>query len=348
MKPIVFALVMAAAPAAFGMKYAPVNAPPILTSPVNLVLPPLVNNFTGCPSDSNTIAVGYELYLGGFRMLCADAGRVGFWTTMVEAPLVGQGASTPERFVCPSGMAFAGVQYIEGLIYPFPLCGELIPSLQSGTVTRKVLYSTNGAVVEKLSKTGDTAPGVVSCGPAGFIQTLKALRDTAGNLTGFTQICNSILTDAATKNAVSIDLAAKTVGQTYFLGRNDTQNFRVDVFNLGSATVPDSNITLELHYDGEAWQVLPFGLSCTPILAHAGLVDRIVVGERCSLGEVAVNGDAHEVTFQFKPLGPDITRPASTTPQPVVSVRVVLKDEQTQGADANAANDTAAFPVVLQ
>src|SRR5262245_31628202 len=92
---LIVTLAMMAAPAAFGnMHYAPVAATPIIT-PINL-LHPQPNNFSGCSSDSNTIAVGYEIYGTGFRMLCADAGVIGFWTTTTEGPLVGQTSSTPE------------------------------------------------------------------------------------------------------------------------------------------------------------------------------------------------------------------------------------------------------------
>jgi len=107
---LILALAVLTAPAAFGMKYATVIAIPIVNVPLDLLHPTAtVNNFSGCTSESNTIAVGYELYTGGFRMLCADAGRIGFWTTPVEGPLVGLAPQTGQRFLCPSGSALAGV-----------------------------------------------------------------------------------------------------------------------------------------------------------------------------------------------------------------------------------------------
>ena len=176
---------------------------------------------------------------------------------------------------------------------------------------------------------------------------MQASRNAAGNVTGFSGICNSILSDPVVtgKGGVNVDLAVKTVLQTAVLGRNATQFFNVDVFNLGTATIPASNITLELRFDGSAWQVLPYNMACTSILAHSGVVDRIVVGERCTLpGPVAGGGGVVPVSFLLEPLGPDATRPATTIPQPVLSVKASIIDEQLEGADVNAANNTAAFP----
>lgn len=344
---LVLTLAVLTTPAAFGMRYASSNATPIFTVPGNLINP-AVNNFSGCSSDSNTVAVGVDVYAGGFRMLCADAGRIGFWTAPVASILVGQDAQSHHRYLCPSGTALAGLQFIDGLIFPFPLCGELIPDLVNGTVSRTVLYSVNGTVVAKLSKTGDPL-GVVSCGPAGFVQTLKASRDAAGNVNGFGSVCNAIVTDPLGPKYHHVDLAVKTINQTAELGRNATQVFNVNVYNLGTVPVPASNITLELRFDGEAWQVLPFNMACTAILAHSGVVDRIVVGERCTLPSgTGVRGDVVPVSFHLEPLGPDITRPATTTPAPILSVRAILINEILEGADGDATNDTAAFPQILR
>src|ERR1041385_1213271 len=104
-------------------------------------------------------------------MLCADAGRIGFWTTPAAAALVGVVSQPSQRYLCPSGSALAGVLFIEGLIYPFPLCGELIPDFKTGSVHRTVLFSVDKTVVEKESKTAPVTPGVISCGPAGYVQT---------------------------------------------------------------------------------------------------------------------------------------------------------------------------------
>jgi hypothetical protein len=346
---LVLTLAVLTAPAALGMKYATVIATPILTAPIN-ALHPLVNNFSGCTSDSNTIAVGYEFYAGGFRMLCADAGRIGFWTIPVAAARVGQAPDAGERFLCPSGSALAGVQYVEGLLFPFPLCGELIPDFTSGQVHRTVLFSVDATVVEKESKGPPVTPGVVSCGVGGYVQTLQASRSAAGNVTGFTALCNSIVTDPVEiKKGFNVDLAVKAVNQTAVLGRNATQLFHVDVFNLGAANIPASNISLEVRFDGSAWQVLPFNMVCSDILAHSGVVDLIVVGERCTLpSPVAGQGGVVPVSFRLEPLGPDTTRPATPTPQPILSVKASIINEQLEGADANATNDTAAFPVILQ
>jgi hypothetical protein len=335
-------------PAAFGMKYAAPTVVSIVPPATNLLLHPPVNNFSGCSSESNTIAVGYEVYAGGFRMLCADAGRIGFWTTPVEATLVGQAPDAGQRFLCPSGTALAALQFIEGLAFPFPLCGELIPNLKSGTVQRSVLYAVDGTVVEKLSKTGDI-PGVVSCGPAGYVQSLQASRNAAGQVTGFGGVCNTIQTDPANIEDVNVDLAVKTVGQTAVLGRDGSQTFTVDIFNLGNAAVPASNITLDMLFDGLAWQLMPLNMPCTDILAHKGIADVVVVGKRCTIsGTVAEKGGAISTAFLLEPLGSDATRPATSTPKPIVTAKVSLINENLEGADPNPSNDMAAFPVVLK
>jgi len=335
-------------PAAFAMKYAPVT--PQIIGIVN-PLHPFVNNFSGCSSDSNTVAVGYEFYPAGFRMLCADAGRIGFWTSPVEATLVGEAAGSGERFVCPSSTALAGLLFVEGLIFPFPLCGELIPDFKTGNVHHGVMFSVDKVLVEKESKTGPVDPGVVSCGPGGFVQSLQASRNAAGTVNGFGAVCNSILTDPANIEDVSVDLAVRTVNQPAVLDRNATDTFRVDVFNLGITSMPASNVRLDMLFDGLAWQLQPFADStCTDILAHKGIVDLVVVGKRCTIATsvLAEKGGVISATFQLQPLGSDVTRPATTTPKPIVTAKVSVVNENLDGADPNATNDVAAFPVKLQ
>ena len=346
---LILTLAVLTTPAAFGMKYATTNATPTFTVPVNNLINPPVNNFSGCSSDSNTVAVGYDVYTGGFRMLCADAGRIGFWTTPAASTLVGQDAQGHQRHLCPSGTALAGLQFIEGLAFPLPLCGELIPNFADGTVHRTILYSTSGTVVVKLSRIGDEPPGVTSCGTAAYVQSLKASRDAIGSVSGFGLVCNAIVTDPLGPKYIHLDLAVQTVNQTAVLGRNATQLFKVNVYNLGAVQVPASNITLEVRFDGEAWQVLPFNMACTSIMAHSGVVDRIVVGERCTLpGPVGDRGGVESVSFQLEPLGADVTRPATSTPTPILSVRAIILDETLDGADGRASNDTAAFPQILR
>jgi len=344
---LALSLALLASPAFANMRYITLPATPILTVPDPLHPP--VNNFSGCTSASSTVAVGYEIYAGGFRMLCADAGVVGFWTLPVGSVLVGVAPDAGERFLCPSGTALGGVQYIEGLIFPFPLCGELIPDLQGGTVHRTVLTTTDNLVVEKLSKGPPQTPGVVSCGPAGYVQTLQASRNAAGVVTGFGAICNSIVTDPIHTRA-HVDLAVKTVHQTAVLGRNATQTFAVAVFNLGAAVVSPSNISLELRFDGSVWQIQPFAnLSCTDILGHAGVVDLLVVGKRCTItGSVSSDDGGISVNFQLSPLGLGMLSPPSATPAPIISTKVGLVNETLLGADVNDTNNTAAFPEVLR
>ncbi|HEY2018828.1 MAG TPA: hypothetical protein VGH38_35225 [Bryobacteraceae bacterium] len=348
--PILMMAVLAT-PAAFGMHYATAQNPlPISTLPVNLPhLLPL--NISACSSDSNTVAVGYETYAGGFRLLCADAARIGFWTTTLPAELIGQQAGSTQRFLCPSGTALAGAQYIEGLIYPMPLCGELIPDLTSGDVRHTVLFTVDETVVEKLSKNGPTTPGVVSCGPAGWVQSLIASRNASNQVNGFGVQCNTIVTAPANLEDVNVDLAVRTVNQKPVLGRNASEQFRVDVFNLGTAAIQSSNVSIELRFDGSAWQLQPFAeATCTDLLAHKGVVDRLFVGKRCIItGDIlGGRGNVISATFLLEPFGPDTTRPATTVAQPIVSVTVSQIDDRLEGADPNTANDLAAFPVILR
>ena len=125
----------------------------------------------------------------------------------------------------------------------------------------------------------------------------------------------------------------------------------MDVFNLGIESIPASNVRLDVLFDGLAWQLQPFADStCTDILAHKGVVDLIVVGKRCTIAAsvLAGKGGVLSATFQLQPLGSDVTRPASTTPKPIVTAKVSVVDERIDGADPNATNDVAAFPVKLQ
>jgi hypothetical protein len=339
-------LVAMTASSAFGMHYyVNPNASPILTIPVPSIHPQ--NNVSSCTSASNTVAVGYEIYDGGFRILCADAGRIGFWTNPVGSALVGQQLGDTERFVCPSGSALAGAQYIEGLLYPFPLCGELIPDMKTGYVSRTVLFSVNHVVVEKLSKTPPTTPGVIAFGPGGYVQSLQAFRKPDGTLAGFSMASNAIVTDPANLEDVNVDLAVKTVGQTYLQSRNANAPFRVDIYNLGISAIPGSNVSLEIRFDATGWQ-LPAGYGCSDILARKGF-DRVVVGARCPVpNTIDGRGGLVQIYLELQPLGPASSRPASPTPQPIVGAKVGVVDEQLEGADPDTANDEARFPVVLQ
>lgn len=345
-------LIVTTTPAAFGMNYT-APASPVLAAPVSVNLPHIgENQISTCTAASNTVAVGYELYAGGFSLLCADAGRIGFWTAPVLSDLVGHSSTTPQRFLCPSGNALAGVQYIEGLIFPLPLCGELIPDFHTGFVRRTVLVSVDGVVVEKESKNTPEPPGVISCGVSGYVQTLAAIRNSSDAVSGFSTVCNTIQTAPANIEDVGVDLAVRTVNQNAVLGRDSSQQFRVDVFNLGTAAMLTSNVSLELHFDGLAWQLQNFGNAvCSDILARKGIADFVVVGKRCTItGETTLpaRGVVVSADFLLQPLGSDATRPASATPKPVVSAKVSVIDEHQEGADPNPANDFAAFPVILQ
>lgn len=336
---------------AASMHYHAANTGPTLVQPPVTFVNPATNNLSTCTAASNTVAVGYDVFPAGFRILCADAGRIGFWTTPTLGALSGLQSDSAQRYLCPSGTALAGAQFIEGIASPFPLCGELIPNFATGQVQRTVLFTPDEVVVEKESKTAPTTPGVVSCGVAGYVQSLIANRTATGAVSGFGVSCNSIETNPANLEDVSVDLAVKSAMQKSVLGRDATENFRVDVFNLGTLSVPASNVTVELRFDGAAWDIQQFANAiCTDIMAHKGIVDMVVVGKRCTMpvSSVPGRGGVVSMNFQLQPMGPDTLRPASTTPHSVFSVRASLINETFQGADANANNDVAAFPVVLR
>ena len=132
---LTFALAAIAAPAAFGMHYKLEITGPVLPPMVGVPAPPHAV-FSGCSADSNTIAVGIDWLPNGIRMLCADAGRMGFWTTPVPAPAIGSSEGNAGRMLCPSGMAVSGLIYTEGLIFTMPVCSVLVPNYVNGTVAR--------------------------------------------------------------------------------------------------------------------------------------------------------------------------------------------------------------------
>lgn len=340
---LILTLVAVLTPAAYGMHYTsvPLRFPPF-NFPGNL-LTPSVNNTSACTSISNTIAVGYEVYNGGFRVLCADAGRIGFWTTPVPGPLVGQDLTLISRYLCPSSSALAGLRFVEGLL-PFPLCGTLVPDMSTGAVQRSdTLFG--------VDETVQTGSGAQPCPQEQFIQSLVASRNAQGAVVGFGQACNDIVTAKANLEDVSVDLAVRTVRQKSVLGRNGSEQFSVDVFNLGVAGVFASNVMIDFRFDAFAWDVIqPTNVSCLTISAHKGPVDIITVGKRCTIPGSAINGRGGKVTMNFNlvPIGPEALRPATSTAEAIFSVKANVIDESLQGADPNDSNNLAAFPVLLQ
>src|SRR5262249_21004876 len=107
----------------------------------------------------------------------------------------------------------------------------------------------------------------------------------------------------------------------------------------------------ELRFDGEVWDIVPFSnMSCTNILGHAGVVDLITIGKRCTItGSVsAQDGGIANVNFQLVPVSLASQLPLPTTAHPIFSVKVGQIHEGLNGADFNPANDPAAFPVQLR
>lgn len=338
---LTLALATLATPAAFGMNYKAATPVAIFTPPVITFPPPPTTAFSGCSSDSNTIAVGYESFPNGIRILCAEAGRTGFWTTPVSGPLVGQESAHHTRFLCPSGNALAGLTYIEGLTIPFPLCATLIPNLTTGVVGHGDLINPN----ETPAPVGSSA-----CPNIQFIQSLKVTLEH-GEIQGVSEVCNNIETAPLSIEGPGVDLAVRTIGQKAAIGRNDSDTFTVEVFNEGVFSIPVSMVNLEFRFDTFAWEFIqPTNMVCRDILAHKGLVDIISVGKRCTLPGSVLNSRGGKVSFNFKmqPLGPSALRPPTATPKPVVGFRVSLNDEILFGADPDSANDFAAFPIRLQ
>jgi hypothetical protein len=102
-------------------------------------------------------------------------------------------------------------------------------------------------------------------------------------------------------------------------------------------------------FDGLAWQ-LDSDAHCTSLLAHAGVVDRIQVGVRCTLNATSLDQPVFFLrgNFVLTPNGPASNRPVTPAPEPVVSVKASLINETLEGVDANPTNDVAAFPVILE
>jgi hypothetical protein len=333
---LTIALAVMTIPAASAMNY---KAPAILIPSIPTVQ--LFDNLSGCSSASHTVAVGYESYTGGFRILCADAGDIGFWTTPVKGELIGVANLLQGRFICPSGTALAGLYYVEGINTPFPTCAVLIPVFSTGTVLRGDMVSVSSAPMSLQFPT---------CGPNQFIQTLKAQRGANDAVQGFSAICNSIqtvnLVHAGT--VAGVDLAVRTVGQTVSVNPAHDQTFEADVFNLGSAFVHASNVTLDIRFNTLAWTLVPApGMVCSDIMVRKGLVDMISLGSRCSVpgaGIKALGGETPlKLTLQSHGLS---TLSAPTLP--VISIRASVRDESIDGSDGDLTNDTAAFAVNVQ
>jgi len=333
---LTFAVAAIAAPAAFGMHYKLEIAGPILPPAVGAPPPPHVV-FSGCSADSNTIAVGIDWLPNGIRMLCADAGRIGFWTTPVTASAIGSDAGAPGRMLCPSGMAISGLIYTEGLIFPMPVCSILVPNYVNGTVARHFrLVDVNE------QPTGNNA---VACPGSDFVQSLKSVNGSIG------PVCTPILTTARSANDPEVDLAARTFSQRATLGTHEIEGFGVEMINLGAATLPSTAALLEIRFDSSVWNVTPNGnFSCTTLSAHKGPVDLITVGIRCTLptsavpsSGIAANGGGNTLGFAIQPVGAG-PHP-SATPAPILSVTALLVDSQFAGPDADDTNDRAAFPV---
>jgi hypothetical protein len=330
-------------PAAFGMKYKQqllISGPPEFTlqdGRVQTQPPPS----SSCTSSSNTIAVGYEFHAQGVRILCADAGMIGFWTAAIAGAVIGQDALSFSRFLCPSGSALSGLQTIEGLAVPLPLCSTLVPNLQTGAVTRSGLY----LVGEATAGTGSAA-----CSGSQFIQLLRAQFSTQGTLQGLTFVCNNIET-ANLSNRVEYfpaDLAPRTIGQKATLGSKSSETFTIDVFNLGIAPLLAADAAVELRFNTFAWRLVPLSnVSCSDIPQRKGF-DVISLGRRCTLPgtQMAADGGRTSMIFRLEPNGPDTLRPTSATPASIISVKTVLTGPDAE--DPVESNDRAAFPVLLQ
>jgi len=328
-----------AMPSLKGMSYKAPQPPPLS---VHLPFPQLtlIPNST---CTGNRIAVGFEEYTGGFRLLCADAGQVGFWTTPVEANLVGSGDHLLWSWLCPSGTALVGFAQDESGLRQ-AACSKLIPIFATGDVHTGALVNSGNYPLDPVI--------IVACPANTFVQKFEAVQNPGGPVTGFVKVCSAVETvtiNVHTPNLPGIDLAVRTVGQPAKLEVQD-QKFELDLFNLGWAPVIASNVAVEFRYDTLQWEVLvPSGMNCTNIASRViGGHDILSLGKRCTIPGTAIKGLGSEavMTITLHPVGsgPVIGGSAAT---PVVSIKVLLVGEPDEGADANPNNDVAAFPSSL-
>ena len=137
MNPKTLALIFAigitlAVPAFSSMHYLATISGPVL--PIQFPPPP-PTEFATCQSNSDTIAVGMDTFAAGVRVLCADAGRIGFWTTFTPSSALGTESNPFTRRLCPSGTALSGVHRgANGRSEP--ICSILVPNFTSGAVAR--------------------------------------------------------------------------------------------------------------------------------------------------------------------------------------------------------------------
>lgn len=310
---------------AFGMSYEQTILPivPIFPPP-----PPPV--LSGCYGD--TLAVGIEYFGGGgARILCADAGQIGFWTAATPSTSMGTISSSGLRILCPSGSALSGVAFSEGFPLPLPACSVLIPNLQNGTVSR-------GAI---------TSGGIGGlCAGSKFVQTLQGTFNSLGALTAFTAICNPVVTAAAPIENFDVDLAIRTIGERPGLNHSTGSDaFTVQVFNTGIGTLPAGNIRVEFRFNTAAWSLVPASnMACKPLVS-AFNSRLITAGVSCTMPgtSIGARGGSVSANITISAVGPDSGRPVTGVAAPIVSSRVVL----TQGTAPNVANDSAAFPVLL-
>lgn len=320
-----------ATPSLNGMHYKAPSQPAI-------ILHPSIPTLSLIPSSAcigNTIAVGFEEYTGGFRLLCADAGQIGFWTTPVPARLAGVDDHLKWKWLCPSGTALVGyVQDESGLRQA--ACSELVPIVFStGEVHTASIVSSVNTVLSPI--------GVVACPVNKYVQRFEALTSPAGAVTGFVSVCNAVETDIInihTLNLPAVDLAVRTVGQPAL-------KFEVDLYNLGFETVVANDVAVEFRYDAALWDVIfPSGMTCADIASRViGGHDVRTLGKRCSIPGSAVKGLGNDVemTITMQPLGSG-TSTAATAGLPLVTVKAVVRKDSPLIEDGNPTNDVAAFP----
>jgi hypothetical protein len=331
---MILALGAALAVPAFSMHYKVEISGPVI--PIQFPPPPEIE-FASCTSTSNTIAVGIDNFPDGIRVLCADAGRIGFWTSFVPSSVVGTAGNTFTRRICPSGSTLVGVHHA-GTAPPSPLCTVVVPNFFTGAVTRSGLFTTDKA----LPFIGDFV-----CPTNEFLQGFRSVDGEPPS-----PICSTILTEARDADTPLVDVAVRTFSQRAILGRDDSDTFGVDLVNLGSGLVFGTDVRLEFRFNGEAWQILPnnLGVSCTPLRAVIGTRLQ-TIGARCNvLFPVIPNnstaGNGGSPSFTLRPLGPDSLRPIPPNPLPIFSVRALLSATIAE-QDADDSNDRAAFTVIL-
>lgn len=111
-------------------------------------------------------------------------------------------------------------------------CSLMVPNFTSGAVARSGFFTTD----QNPPSMGDFV-----CPTSNeFLQGFKTV--SGGSPVA---ICAPILTEPRDADSPEVDLGVRTFPQRAIMRRNDTENFGVDLVNVGSDSVPGTDVTLD-------------------------------------------------------------------------------------------------------